>query len=155
MFSAEIQENQTSYDCTHSTFGNQMRYYGSQAHLYGHVADFEAGAGGPFRGMRCWCSKDNWMEFHVSNVATNIDPATVSNIVKVGDSSQRSTSNDFVCDKFALCLKTSFTDSHQFYLFAFHNQVDPETHSIIRKHAVFKVEYDKFSVNPEVEFSLQ
>tara|TARA_B110000285_G_C14889717_1_gene497933 strand:+ start:197 stop:574 length:378 start_codon:yes stop_codon:yes gene_type:complete len=95
------------------------------------------------------------MEFHVSDEATNINPANVSNIAKVGDSSQISNSSHIYCDKFALCLKTSFTDNHKFYLFAFHNQVDPETHSIIRKHAVFEVEYGKFSVNPEVEFSLQ
>ena len=40
MFSAEIQENQTSYDCTHLTFGNQMRYSGNQAWYYGHISGF-------------------------------------------------------------------------------------------------------------------
>ena len=91
-----------------------MRYYGSTAWYHGHIGDlYTENDGGPFRRMRCWCSKDNWMEFHVSNVATNIDPATVSNIVKVGDSSQTSpNSQTFNCDKFALCLKTSFTDSY-------------------------------------------
>ena len=88
------------------------------------------------------------MEFYVSSVSNIIDPSSVSSIVKVGDTSLTSSSALIECDELTLCLKTSFNSDLTFYLYALHKQIDPDTHLIKKpKYAVFKFEYDKFSID--------